>query len=44
MKPPKTYPDGLRTKLAAFARNCVEHGDMTPMAERMLIRILDGER
>ena len=31
-------------RLRAFARNCVEHGDMTPMAARMLNRILDGEK
>lgn len=40
---PKTYPDDLRTRISAFARNCVLHGDMTPMAERMLLKILDGE-
>lgn len=28
-------------RLAAFARNCVLNGDMTPMAERMLLRILN---
>lgn len=42
MKTPKKYHDDLRNRLAAFARDCVEHGDMTPMAERMLLRILDG--
>jgi hypothetical protein len=30
----------LVTRLKAFARNCVEHGDMTPSAERMLGSIL----
>jgi hypothetical protein len=30
-------------RLAAFGRDCVTHGDMTPGAERMLNRILDGE-
>lgn len=44
MKIPKVYAgDDLRTRLAAFARSCVEHGDMTPAAERMLLRILDNE-
>lgn len=33
-------PD-LRSRLQAFGRDCVFHGDMTPMAERMLGRILD---
>jgi hypothetical protein len=33
-------PD-LRSRLEAFGRDCVFHGDMTPMAERMLKRILD---
>lgn len=30
-------------RLRAFATECVEHGDMTPAAARMLNRILDGE-
>ncbi|MBB0990024.1 hypothetical protein G6009_00780 [Dietzia sp. SLG510A3-30A2] len=29
-------------RLRAFATECVEHGDMTPAAARMLNRILDG--
>lgn len=28
-------------RITAFARNCVLNGDMTPMAERMLLRILN---
>lgn len=28
-------------RLAGFARNCVTTGDMTPMAERMMLRILN---
>jgi hypothetical protein len=32
-----------RARLKAFGRDCVTHGDMTPGAERMLDRILDGE-
>lgn len=28
-------------RLAAFAHNCVIHGDMTPDAERMLLRIIN---
>lgn len=31
----------LPERLRAFARDCVLHGDMTPMAQRMLDRILD---
>lgn len=31
-------------RLKAFGRDCVHHGDMTPAAERMLIKILDGAR
>lgn len=27
-------------RLAAFARDCVQNGDMTPCAERMMLRIL----
>lgn len=30
-------------RLRAFAAECVEHGDMTPAAARMLNRILDDE-
>lgn len=33
-----TGPENAR--LSAFARDCVEHGDMTPDAERMLLRII----
>lgn len=35
--------DDLKLRLAAFASNCVAHGDMTPTAKRMLMRIL-GQR
>jgi hypothetical protein len=34
----------LKARLRAFGRDCVRHGDMTPPAELMLKRILDGER
>jgi hypothetical protein len=34
----------LIARLQAFARNCVEHGDMTPTAERMLHSILGISR
>ena len=30
-------------RLRSFATECVEHGDMTPAAARMLNRILDDE-
>ena len=30
----------LRPQLAAWARMCVDSGDMTPMAQRMLHKIL----
>jgi len=33
----------LTARLTAFARTCVLEGDMTPAAERMLLRILKGE-
>lgn len=33
--------DALRSQLEAFGRLCVEGGDMTPAAERMLLRVLD---
>lgn len=39
-----TVTDTLRDRIAAFARNCVAHGDMTPMAERMLLKILQEEK
>jgi len=29
----------IETRLKAFARDCVKHGDMTPAAERMLERL-----
>jgi hypothetical protein len=32
----------LRIRLTAFAKDCVRHGDMTPGAEQMLLRILDA--
>jgi hypothetical protein len=32
--------DDLSVRLKAFARDCVEHGDMTPSAEQMLHSIL----
>lgn len=32
-----------RARLRAFATECVEHGDMTVAAARMLNRILDDE-
>ena len=35
--------DDLRTRLKAFARDCVVMGDMTPSAERQLNHILDNE-
>jgi hypothetical protein len=35
--------EDLKLRLKAFGRDCVTHGDMTPGAERMLDRILDGE-
>lgn len=34
----------LKARLRAFGRDCVLNGDMTPPAELMLHRILDGER
>lgn len=34
-----TGPENAR--LAAFAHNCVLSGDMTPMAERMLLRTIN---
>lgn len=30
----------LYLQVKAFARDCVTHGDMTPAAERMLLKIL----
>ena len=35
--------DQLRERLRAFARDCALNGDMTPMAERMLLRFLDEQ-
>ena len=32
------------SQLRAFARLCVDGGDMTPAAARMLDRIIDGDR
>lgn len=34
----------LTSRIKAFAKDCVTHGDMTPAGQRMLDRILDGER
>lgn len=34
-------PADICRRLAAFARDCVTHGDMTLMAERMLQRLLN---
>lgn len=34
-----TGPENAR--LAGFARNCVTTGDMTPMAERMMLQIIN---
>jgi hypothetical protein len=31
----------LTARLQAFSRDCVQHGDMTPMAARMLSKIAD---
>lgn len=31
----------VAARLRAFAKNCVTHGDMTPMGARMLERIAD---
>jgi hypothetical protein len=33
----------LHVRIKAFARGCVAQGDMTPDAERMLLRILEGQ-
>jgi hypothetical protein len=33
----------LHVRIKAFARDCVAQGDMTPDAERMLLRILEGQ-
>lgn len=34
-------PADICRRLAAFGRDCVHHGDMTPMGERMLQRLLN---
>ncbi len=34
--------EALAGRVRAFARDCVEHGDMTPAAALMLDRVLDG--
>lgn len=31
----------LTARLTAFARDCVEHGDMTPSGQRALLSILE---
>lgn len=36
-------PKQLKKRLAAFALDCVSHGDMTPNAGRMLARLVDEE-
>lgn len=33
----------LQPQLAAFATDCVTHGDMTPTAKRMLLTILGAD-
>lgn len=40
-RPATVTAAGLHTRLLAFARDCVTHGDMTPSAARMLSRILN---
>ena len=39
-----TDDDTLRTRLKAFAADCVRMGDMTPQAERQLHHILDNTK
>ena len=34
----------VNTRIAALARDCVIHGDMTPAAERALLTILESAR
>ena len=36
--------EDIKLRLAAFGRDCVYHGDMTPIARIMLERILNGEK
>lgn len=38
--PLRSASDHLKRRLAAFARDCVHNGDMTPAAQRMLLQIL----
>lgn len=37
------HDSALTARLTAFARTCVLEGDMSPTAERMLLRILKGD-